>query len=243
VFTSYVDDLQPLIQAARNGQNPQIDGRTYQTVRSDLARAAREARADPALQRALGGLQDALDGVMTRSAAPDVAQAWGDVRGQYRNLLAIDQAATRGTQADRAAGNLSLGAFNQAVKQQDPRGAARGRGDMAELAQLGDFLAQKIPNSGTAERSAAMRIAQGGGMFGGGTAAGIGVGVDPGMAAIGTAGALATPALLQAFINSPAGRAYLTSQRFTGQGPQMNRALAAALLGAQGKDALLAPPQ
>lgn len=242
VFQSYLDDLAPLINAARTpGANPQIDGRTYQNIHSDLARAARESRANPALQRAIGGLQDALDGVMQRTAPPDVARAWGETRGQYRNLLAIDQAAANGTAADRAAGNLSFGAFRQAVKGQDPRGAGRGRGDMAELSQLADFLAQKIPNSGTPERSAAMRMVQGGGMFGGvgGTAAMSGA--DPMMAAASGVTAVALPPLVQAFINSPAGRRYLTNNAMTGVGPQYNRNLAAALLGAQSKDALLAP--
>lgn len=241
IFKSYLDDLTPLINAARSGQNPQIDGRTYQNLHSDLARAAREARSNPALQRAINGLQDALDGVMQRTAPADVAKAWGETRGQYRNLLAIDKAAAAGTAADRAAGNLSFGAFNQAVKGQDPRGAGRGRGDMAELSQLADFLAQKIPNSGTPERSAAMRMVQGGGMFGGvgGTAAMSGA--DPMMAAASGATAIALPPLVQAFINSPAGRRYLTNNAMTGVGPQYNRNLAAALLGAQSKDALLSP--
>lgn len=244
VFQSYVDDLGQAVNAARQPgvTNVTIDGRTYQNIHSDLARAAREARNNPALQRALTELQNALDGLMVRSAPPDVANAWGQVRGQYRNLLAIDNAMAGGTQADRAAGNIPLGSFRQSVKAQDPKGAARGRHDMGDLAEVADFLAMKIPNSGTAERSQAMRMLQGGGMFGGtgGTAAI--AGADPVMAALTGALSVGTPAAIQAFINSPAGRAWLTNQAMTGRGPQMNRGLAAALLGGQAKDELLAQP-
>jgi hypothetical protein len=260
VFQSYMDDLKPVLDAVANGQKPQIDGRTFQKISSDIGEAARGARNRPDLQNALNELRRSLDDVMERSAAMGganpqtprlagaggqrntLAQEWRDTRREYRNLLAIDEAAGAGSQADRAAGNLPLGGMRAAIDKQDPRGYARGRHDMAELAQLSDFLAQKIPNSGTPERLMAMRIAQGG-MGAGGLGGAMAIGADPLTAALMGTGALATPPMLQAFMNSPAGRAYLTNQRFTGQGPQMNRALAAALLGAQGKDALLAPPQ
>lgn len=263
VFQSYIDDLTPLIAAVRNGQAPQIDGRTYQNISSNIGKRARAARDNPALQTALNGLRDALDNVMERSAnvganpntprlptqsgappAPSsLADEWRETRGQYRNLLAIDNAAAGGTQADRAAGNLPFGGFRQAVKAQDPNGAGRGRGPMADLGEVADFLAAKIPNSGTPERTSMMRLAQGGGMFGvsGGTAA-MG-GADLMLSALMGAGALAGPAVMQTFINSPVGRTWLTNQAMAGIGPQMNSPMVAALLGAQAKGQLLAPPQ
>ena len=259
VFNSYMADLDPLLQAAAKGQNPQIDGRTFQNISSNLARAARNARTRPELQEALNSLRGALDDALERSAAQganpqiprlpgaggssdNLADEWREARRQYRNLLMIDEAAGAGTQADRAAGNLSFGAMRSAVDRADPRGFARGRGEMADIAQLGDFLAQKIPNSGTPERQAAMRIAQGG-MGAGGLGGAMAFGADPLLAAGLTAGALAMPPILQGAMNSAAGRAYLTNQFLSGHGPQMNRALAAALLGAQAKGELLAPPQ
>lgn len=243
VFQSYVDDLTQAVAAARQpgAQGVTIDGRTYQNIHSDLARAAREARSNPALQRALGGLQDALDGMMTRSAPPNVANEWQEVRRNYRNLLAIDGAMAGGSQADRAAGNIPLGAFRQQVKAQDPRGAARGRHDMGDLGEIADFLSVKIPNSGTPERTQAMNLLQGGGMFGGTGGMAMMGGADPMMAALAGALSLGTPAAVQAFINSPAGRAWLTNQAMAGVSPGMNRNLAAALLGAQGKELLAQP--
>lgn len=259
VFNSYMADLDPLLQAAAKGQNPQIDGRTFQNISSNLARAARNARNRPELQDALNSLRGALDDALERSAAQganpqiprlpgaggsnaNLADEWREARRQYRNLLMIDEAAGAGTQADRAAGNLSFGAMRAAVDRADPRGFARGRGEMADIAQLGDFLAQKIPNSGTPERQAAMRIAQGG-MGAGGLGGAMAFGADPLLAAGLTAGALAMPPILQGAMNSSAGRAYLTNQFLSGQGPQINRALVAALLGGQAKGELLATPQ
>jgi hypothetical protein len=107
---------------------------------------------------------------------------------------------------------------------------------------VADFLAQKIPNSGTAERSSAMRMLQGGSLFSGTGVAGMGAGIDPLAAALAGVTSVALPPTVQRFMNSPAGRAYLMNQRFTGQGPQMNRALAAALIGADAKGELLSPP-
>lgn len=260
VFQSYMDDIAPMIRAAAQGQNPQVDGRTFQNISSNIATAARRARARPELADALTGLRDALDDAMERSAqmganpgTPRIAGAGGqanniadelrETRRQYRNLLAIDEAAGAGTQADRAAGNLSFGAMRSAIDRQDPRGFARGRGDMADIAQIGDFLAQKIPNSGTPERMAAMRVAQGGmgagGMFGGGMM----MGADPMTAGLMAGGSLAMPPIVQALMNSPAGRAYLTNQVAAGNGPRVNTGLLAALLGGQAKGELLAAPQ
>ncbi len=260
VFQSFVDDLKPVMDAVAKGQKPAIDGPTFQKISSDIGRVARSSRQNPDLQDALNALKDKLDDVMERSALganpntprianatgansmPSLADEWRQTRREYRNLKIIDEAAGGGTSADRAAGNLPLGGLRTAIDRSDPNGFARGRGDMADLAQVSDFLAQKIPNSGTAERTAAMRMLQGGGMFSGTGVAGMGVGVDPLTAALAGGASVALPPMVQRFMNSPAGRAYLTNQRFTGQGPQMNRALAAALLGADAKGELLAPP-
>ena len=264
VFQSYIDDLAPLVAAVRSGQAPQIDGRTYQNISSDIARRARGARDNPDLQNALNSLREALDNAMERSAnlganpgtprlptqsgAPPppsaLADEWREARNQYRNLLAIDHAMGAGTSADRASGNIPFGAFRQVVKAQDPKGAARGRHAMGDLAQLSDFLADKIPNSGTPERAHAMRMATGGGMFGGVGGAGAGAafsGADPLMSLLATGGAMVTPAIMQAFINSVPGRAWLLNQAMTGVGPQLTGGLATGLLAGQVKHGLLGP--
>lgn len=155
VFRSYMDDVAGLVQAARTpGANPQIVGETYGRIRSDIGRTIRNNSKNPDLQDALGALQTALDDVVERSTSGPLRAEWQEVRRQYQALMTVDKAMQGGTQADRSAGNIPLGAFKNAVKQADPRGYARGRGQLNELSRVGDFIGQRTPDSGTATREA-----------------------------------------------------------------------------------------
>lgn len=231
VFRSYMDDIGQMFTAARQPgvTNVTIGGREYQNIRSDIARAARETN-NPPLQRALNGLTEALDNAMMRSAPPQIAQAWGQARNQYRNLLTIDRSMRGGPQADRNAGNIPFGSFTNQVRQMDPNGYARGRGDLNEISRVGDFLAQRIPNSGTPEQTSMINLLQGGPAVAAMGAGGVGA-VDPATAMLGAAATYGLPPLLQAFINSPAGRAYLANQAAAGLTP--TRGAVGGVLGAQ----------
>jgi hypothetical protein len=258
VFQSYVDDLAKMkaammpppppgagaagsVQPAANVQTVQIPGEAFQNIVSGIRARARSASNNPALQEALNNLADAVNDNMIRSAPREVAEAWRTARREYRNLLAIDKAAGAGTQADRNAGNLPFGAFTNAVRQQDPRGFARGRGELNDVARVGDFLAGKIPQSGTEPRSRMANLLTGAAVTGG---TGV-LGASPGMAVASGVASVTLPPLVQALINSPAGRAYLTNQRAAGFGPIMDQRLLAALLtgqgGGQATQALSAP--
>jgi hypothetical protein len=245
VFQSYMDDInqmraavnQPGVTAAT------IDGQTYGNIHSKLRDAARNAKSRPDLQNALNNLVKTFDDAMGRSVPRDLADNWAEARRQYRNLLMIDKAAGGGTQAGRSTGNIDFGALTSAVRQSDPRGFARGRGEMNELARLGDFLASRIPNSGTPEQQWMSGLLTGAPVTGGiGLAA---MGVNPVAAAGGAAMTYGLPPLVQSFMNSQAGRAYLTNQLATGTGPTINRGLLAALLaqneGGQATMAISAP--
>ena len=210
VFDSYIDDIAKLTNPARQMglAGSQVDGQTYKNIASDLRTAARNARNNPALQNALGGLQEALDGAMDRSVTPAAAKLWNATRNHYRNLLQIDNAMALAPAADKAAGNIPFGAFSQKIRGADPRGYARGRGDLNDVSRIGNFLAStKIPDSGTGQRSAMISglkgapvVGSGGFMMGGG---------DLGPAAIAATAAYGLPPLVQALTNSRAGQAYL----------------------------------
>lgn len=204
VFQSYVDDLSPLLQATAQGQNPQIAGEVYGRIRSDIGRTIRANGRNPDLQRALGGLQDAMDDVVERSASGAVRREWQDARRQYQALITIDKAMQGGTQADRSAGNVPLNALRQAVAQGDRAGYSRGRGQLNELSRVGDFIGQRIPDSGTAGREAVLNPLK--------------------WPVMGGMNALAR------FYNSPAGQAYLTNQL---AGPTDFRALYSGLAARQ----------
>jgi hypothetical protein len=212
VFQSYMDDLNQMrVALSQQGtQGVQLQGDVYQNVTSNIKRAARNASGRPELQRALNELADTLDDAMARSVSPDVASAWGELRGQYKNLLAIDKAMSAGSQVERQAGNIPFGSFRQAVQGQDKRGFSRGRGDMNDLARVGDFLASKIPDSGTAGRSFMQGLLTGSPVAGAGGA--MAMGAEPVTAAAILAATYGTAPLAQALMNSKAGQAYLRNQ-------------------------------
>ena len=204
IFRSYMDDIQPLMQAATTpGANPQITGEVYARIRSDIGRTARESN-NPALRRALNGLMESFDDALERSTSGALRQEWQDARRNYAVMTIIDKAMQGGTQADRQAGNIPLAALRQAVKGADTTGYSRGRGELNELSRIADYLSNKIPDSGTVPRAAWANLLTLGGLFGAGASAGMSLPV----AAVGAA----TPWLAAQAYNSPVGRNYLTNQ-------------------------------
>lgn len=218
VFRSYMDDLEPLLQAVAPGApgatvpapissaNPQIAGEIYQRIRSDITTRMRETNNLP-LRRALGGLVEALDDNMERSTSGALRDEWQQTRGQYAALKTVDKAMSGGTQADRSAADVPLGAFANAVKAGDKTGYARARGQYGELAKVADFIAPQIPNSGTPERLMWANLLTGGALGGG---AGYLTG-SPG-AALGAAAATTIgPWAAARLYNTAPMRAYLTN--------------------------------
>jgi len=203
VFKSYMDDLQPAIDAIAAGQNPTIAGETYKQIRSDLARRARTTN-NGELKGALKALGNAFDDAVERSASPELRKEWQTLRRQYAAYKTVDKAMASGRQADRVTGDVPLGAFSSAVRAGDREGFARARGQYGELSKLADYLAPKIPDSGTATRGVTANLLSGGALAAG--AGGLG-------ASAGTAAATAvTPWLASLAYNTPAARAYLTNQ-------------------------------
>ncbi len=203
VFKSYMDDLQPVVDAIAKGQNPSIAGETYKAIRSDLSRRMRSTT-NGELKEALGGLQKALDGVVDRSASGPLLKEWQGLRKEYAAFKTVDKAMQSGTQLDRSAGNIPLGSFTNAVRSGDRSGYARARGQYGELAKLADYLAPKIPDSGTATRAFTANALTGGALFGGAAATGAGL-----PAAVAAAGA---PWAASKIYNTPAVQKYLTNQ-------------------------------
>lgn len=204
VFKSYVDDLTGAIQAANTpGANPQMSGEVFRTIQSDLARRMRNATS-PDLKEALGSLRSALDDAVDRSASPALLKEWQEARRQYAAYKTVDKAMQGGKQAERAASDIPLGSFTNAVRLGDREGFARARGQFGELSKVADYLAPRVPDSGTVTRGVTANLASGGLLAGG--AAGL-------SASMGTAaGAAVAPWALSAAYNTPLVRAYLTNQ-------------------------------
>lgn len=163
IVDSYVNDLGQFAEG--------MPGAAYQQARSDLTRQAKAVtNSDPMLSNTLRGIRDALDDAAERSLAPELRQAWQDVRRQYGNLKTVEKAMST-TTAGAAAGDISPTQLSLAVKQGG--NYARGGGDLNELSRVGaTFLRDPVNNSGTAERMLMASLLSGG-------AGAAGVGVNP----------------------------------------------------------------
>lgn len=172
-----------------------LDGATYQAYRSQIDKAARGAGANPYLQDALYGIRDAMDGAVERGLSqtnPELVDTWKQARNQYRNLLVIEKAASRGGE-NVALGLITPQNLRQAVEQQNTRMYVRGQGDFADLARAGNIAMPQLPNSGTAPRAAARMAAQL--PLGLGAGAYLASGGDGGIAAMSALGGTVAPAI------------------------------------------------
>jgi len=236
VFQSYMDDLAPWRKALEQGADVVIDGEEFQNIASGLKRAARDAKTRSDLENALNGLVDSLDNAMVASADPEVAKGWKEANRLYRNLLTIDDAVRSGAVGDRVAGDIPVSGLKRAVQKKDVRGFSRGRGDFADDVRVGEFIQDRIPNSGTPERTVANNILTG--ALGPGTGFGaMAAGVDPVSAAAIGAASYVVPPLTQKLLASDLVKQYLTNQWFT---PPTGR-LATQLMLAREKDRQLNP--
>jgi hypothetical protein len=103
---------------------------------------------------------------MDRSISPADSKAWQTARSQYRNLKTVEDLIEK---AD--AGDLSPALLLNAVRKSNPNFAYGSGGDLGDLARIGQqFLKDRVPNSGTAER-----VIAGSALLGGGSA----LGIDP----------------------------------------------------------------
>jgi len=151
VVSRYTNDLdinvRPIFTAQANAIKDsvgQVNGDFAQNVRSKLAELERNYAAQRSFSGALGNLREAVDDAIQRSLSGAEASALKTVRGQYKNLMRIEEAYARGG-AQAAAGNISPVALRQTVK----RGATK---DLETLARGGDVFLRELPQSGTAPR-------------------------------------------------------------------------------------------
>lgn len=203
---------------AQNGGH--LTGQQYNAITSRLARQARGAAADAQLQEALHGLRNSLDNAMERSLfrtgnSADM-QLLRTARNEYRNMIVLEKAAT-GAGSNAAEGLISPSQLRNAVVQQSRRAYGRGQGDFAELARAGEALLKPLPQSGTSPRHNVTHMLQTIGAVVGGAGGAAG---GPGSAVAGAVAGLAAPAVAGRALLSRPIQAYLSNQRFAGNGNQ-----------------------
>lgn len=189
-----------------------ISGDTYKAMRSEIDTLARKST-NPELKGALNDLRGALDDAVERTLAgsnsPLVGE-WRDVRGRYRNLVILTDAATRAGE-NAALGLISPANLRSAVAANvGKRAYGRGQSDLGELSRSGTATMAPLPDSGTASRTNARNLGQAAPALVG---AGIGgtMGNLPGAVA-GAALGWAVPKVAGAAMLSAPGRAYLSNQ-------------------------------
>jgi len=206
----YLDRLRGMISPPAPGVNapPTIPGASYRMMDSDLGRAIK-ATSNGDKRAALADLRDTLRSAMDASISPEDAGRWQLLRRHYANLMVAADAAS-GAGAGAAEGQISPLALRSAVDRSTGGGYEWGRGDLNQLARIGQSVLRGPPDSGTAGRGF-MNSLLTGSLPISGAGAGAMLGGVPG-AMIGSAASMAMPAAVGAMMRSSAGRAYLTNQ-------------------------------
>ncbi|MBB3931232.1 hypothetical protein GGR25_002282 [Kaistia hirudinis] len=180
---------------------PKLTADAYKALtdyNSPLGRAMRSN--DSSVRYYAGEIRDVLMGAAERTATdPDAVKALQATRGQWRNMLRVDQAAD-------ANGNVSVAKLANNLKSKGELGKA---GDLSDLALIGTRFMRPLPESGTAERLAGQRVL---GALGQYVGPALGVGGMGGVAAAGATGALGPIATAGGIVGVPlAARAVRTA--------------------------------
>jgi hypothetical protein len=206
-------------KAFRGGNS--VPATTVNTWRSRLSKltTSTDAATRDAATAALEAVDDMLTGALTALDRADDVARLATARGQWRNFLAIQKAATSAGE-NAAAGLLSPSALRNAIVQQGRAAFGQGkRGDIGDLARAGEGVMKALPDSGTPGGLAARGITPQN-VF---AALGAGAGASTGNPYIAMAGAgigAAVPALAGAVRMSGPVQAYLANQ-FMGAGPKV----------------------
>jgi X-X-X-Leu-X-X-Gly heptad repeat protein len=129
-----------------------IDGHVYQTLtnaNSPLSKLSRNA--NPTLANGASDIKDALDGLLERSAPPDMQDLIQQARSQWKSLKTIEPLA-----ANSPTGDINPVSLAQRINSSpfSKNAMAYGRaGDLGDIAAIGKRFLQEPPNSGTATRN------------------------------------------------------------------------------------------
>lgn len=204
VVGNRLDDLLGKVDA-----EGKIPGEAYRKFDSALGRTMRST-SNGDLRGALGDIRSSVREAMDKSISPADQAAWKQARREYANLMTVAPLAAKNETGD-ISGKTLLAAANSSNK----NAKFGAPSELADLGRIGRaFVAEQIPNSGTAQRQIIQSLLTGGGGAGVGAAGALATGNDPikgaGVGAGLMAGGLLAPRAIQMLMNSPAGQAYLT---------------------------------
>lgn len=230
--------LQRVTSSFRTGET--IDAATLASWRGNLSklRTSNSVATREAAVEALETVDDMIAAQLTTMGrGADVARLT-EARGNYRNLLAIEGAATRAGAGD---GIISPAALRGEVVRQGKRAYARGnRGEIGDLARAADVVMTPLP-AVTAGGARSVEMLPGLSLGAAGGALGASLGGPLGAAAGSVAG-YSTPMLVNALKSTRAGQAYLANQAVGPGGAILDPRLLGVAAGTQSNNALQAPP-
>ncbi|WP_338910716.1 lytic transglycosylase domain-containing protein [Mycetohabitans rhizoxinica] len=197
VVSNVIDDVLAKVES-RTGTMP---GQAYRELDSQLGKLARNASSGD-VRHYVGQVRESLRRAMDQSINDADRKAWQQARQQYANLMTVAPVV-----AANPSGNVSAQALLRAVNSANKSAKFTGGGKLGELARVGKaFIAENIPNSGTAQRAYMQNLLTNG-LFGAG--AGYAGGGDKNGAAVGALAGLAGPRAIQLMLGSPAVQAYM----------------------------------
>jgi len=218
-----------------------IDARTLATWRSNLSKlrtsnsvATREAAVD-----ALETVDDMISAQLTAMGRGSDVQRLTEARGNYRNLLAIQGAASRAGAGD---GVITPAALRSEVVRQGKSAYARGnRGEIGELARAADVVMTPLPAvTPGGVRSIDMLPGLSLGAAGGALGSSVG---GPFGAVVGSVAGYSTPMIVNALRSSRAGQSYLANQALGPGGAVLDPRLIGVAAGStSGNNVLQSPP-
>lgn len=155
-----VDDYHAVTPAANQVRRPQqildeiqtragqmLSGTAYQSWRSELSDMARTAiqstrnvSAGQALRRIVNALDDQMERQLRATQSPDLGR-FRELRRRWGNAATITDAIGTSEKAN----DFTPAGLRQALESRDPRGYARGQGDLAQLARDADLVMRDLP--------------------------------------------------------------------------------------------------
>lgn len=160
VVQSYLDDF--------NTKNvgDTISGKDYQDLRSMLDKQAKGFKnSDPFTADALKSIRSAADKGMERNANMFDVPLLKKANSDWATMKSMERA------IDPTTGNVSPALLINGLKKQDANRVIYGKGnqDLTDIAKVGkEFITSKVPDSGTAQRSAMIKMLTGAGVAGAG---------------------------------------------------------------------------
>ena len=160
IISQYLQDFNKPVGSTFNGQG-------YQNTRSMLDKQYKALKnTNPAEADALKGIRNSIDSAMSRSVSPEDAAKWSKANNDWSVMKSIEKGVNPTT------GEISPNLLMNGLKQRNPDSVIYGNGpqELNNIAKVGkEFIAPQLPDSGTAQRSAMIKLLTGAGALGGAT--------------------------------------------------------------------------